>query len=429
MSETALPALVEHFYRHRYGDMVSSLCRVLGPGRLDLAEDVVQEAMLRALRRWPAEGAPDRPDAWLFRVARNLAVDALRRGKLAREIEPRLERWARGEAARTADDPAGGAPEAVADDTLRMMFTCSHPAVPEEARVPLVLKTVGGFGVSEIAAALLTKEGTIAQRLTRAKARLQRDDVRFEAPAAHDLPTRLADVLQVLYLMFNEGYRAHRGAQLVRQDVLEEAVRLCARLLDEEQTARPEVSALMALMLFLGSRVPARTDDAGDLLTLAEQDRTRWRRDWVQCGFLHFRASLRGDRVTPFHVEAAIASLHAAAPDYASTEWDRILAEYDRLLALADTPVVRLNRAVAVAKVRGPAAGLRELASIADQRAMAGYFLLPATTAQLHWTLGDHAAAERELARALEMSGSEPERRLLARRLDACRRREAPPPW
>jgi RNA polymerase sigma-70 factor (ECF subfamily) len=422
MSNPELPQLVEHLFRHRYGRMVASLVRVLGAHRLDLAEDVVQEAMMRALRTWPAEGVPERPDAWVFRVARNLALDTLRRSAVAARAEQELARWA-------ADEPPPAAREGIADDTLRMMFTCCHPMVPPETRVPLVLKTVGAFGVSEIAAALLQKEGTIAQRLSRGKARLQALDVRFEVPPQHELPQRLPLVLEVLYLMFNEGYRAHRGHDLVRQDLVEEAVRLCALLLEDTATARPEVHALLALMLLLGARIPARTDALGELLTLAEQDRAQWDQSWLRCGFQHFRKSIGGDELSTYHCEAAIASIHAVAADYAATDWRRVLAEYDRLLQLADSPIVRLNRAVALAKVEGPAQGLAALRPLESERALDDYFLLPATAAYLHWQSGDCERAAALFEQALAMPSSAPEQRLLQRRLAACNPRQPAPRW
>lgn len=427
MNDVELPELVADLFRHRYGRMVSGLVRVLGPDRLDLCEDVVQEALLRALRTWPVEGVPERPDAWVFRVARNLALDTLRRRAVAARAEAELQRWAAAED--SGPEPGGEDEEAIADDTLRMMFTCCHPAVPRETRVPLVLKTVGGFGVSEIAAALLQKEGTIAQRLTRAKARLVDLDVRFEVPATGELPSRLPLVLEVLYLMFNEGYRAHRGNELVRVDLVEDAVRLCALLLELPATTRPEVHALLALMLMLGARLPARTDALGEILTLAEQDRSRWDRTWLGCGFREFHRSIGGDRLSTYHVEAAIASIHSAAPSYADTDWPAVLREYDRLVQLADTPIVRLNRAVALAKVEGPRRGLAELEGLLRAPSLSDYFLLPATMAHLHWQLGAHGEAAGALERALSLPCSEPERRLLARRLEACRRGEPPPPW
>jgi RNA polymerase sigma factor (sigma-70 family) len=419
----ALPHAVEDLFRHRYARMVASLCGVLGPGRLDLVEDVVQEAMLRALRTWPAAGVPDNPEGWVFRVARNLALDALRRRRVASRIEDELQRWAA--AGAVPDDD----PQPIADDTLRMLFLCSHPAVPVDARVPLLLKTVCGFGVPAIARALLQKEATIAQRLVRAKAKLQGGDVAFAMPAPHELPARLDLVLAVVYLLFNEGYRAHDGEHLVRSDLVDEALRLATLLLELPATRGPAVHALLALMLFLGARLPARTDQAGDLLTLAEQDRGRWLRPWILGAFHHFAAAIGGDRMTTFHVEAAIASLHARAASYAATDWPAILREYDRLLGLDASPLVRLNRAVAIGKVHGAAAGLAAAQEIAAERALQDYVLLPATIAQFHWELGDHPAAVAALEQAITLPCSAPERRRLERRLEACRRGERVPVW
>ena len=418
------PELVGELFRHRHARLVAGLCAVLGPSRLDLAEDVVQEAMLRALRVWPAEGVPEAPEAWLFRVARNLALDSLRRQKIGARIEAELRQWAAG-----GEAPPPGEPEPIADDTLRMLFLCSHPAVPADARVPLILKTVCGFGVPAIARAMLQKDATIAQRLVRAKAKLQAGDVAFAMPPSHELPGRLDLVLQVIYLVFNEGYRSHAGSELVRDDLVEEAIRLGALVLEMPELALPQAHALMALMLFLGARTPARRDATGDLVPLAAQDRTQWRRSWLACGFDHFQRSIGGAAMTPYHIEAAIASLHAAAPDYAATDWRRIRREYDRLQELAPSPIVRLNRAVAVGKVEGPEAGLRALAGLDEDKALDDYFLLGAVRAQLHWERGDFAAAAQALEHALTQPCSDPERRLLERRLAACRRHDPPPPW
>jgi RNA polymerase sigma-70 factor (ECF subfamily) len=416
------PELVAELFRHRYARMVAGLCRVLGPSRLDLVEDVVQEALLRALRVWPADGVPDDPEAWVFRVARNLAFDSLRRQKIAANVGEQLRLWAQ------AEVPAVHGPR-IADDTLRLLFLCAHPAVPADARVPLLLKTVCGFGVPAIARALLQKDATIAQRLVRAKAKLQANDVAFDMPEPAELPARLELVLQVIYLVFNEGYRSHAGAELVRQELVEEAIRLLALALEMPALATGPAHALMALLLLLGARGPARCDEHGELVPLAQQDRARWNRTWLAHGFRHFRASIGGERLTPFHCEAAIASLHAAAASYEQTNWPRILEEYDRLLALAPSPVVRLNRAVAVGKVHGPDAGLQAVAGLAADGALDDYFLLGAVEAQLQWARGDHAAAAKALEHALALPCSDPERRLLERRLAAVRRREPVPAW
>jgi RNA polymerase sigma-70 factor (ECF subfamily) len=310
-----------------------------------------------------------------------------------------------------------------------MMFTCCHPALPPDTRVPLVLKTVCGFGVTEIAAALLTKETAIAQRLTRGKARLQGLGARFEVPPPRELAERLPPVLDALYLMFNEGYRAHRGEDLVRPDLVEEAVRLTALLVEDEHTARPEVHALLALMLFSGARLPARIDAVGDVLTLHEQDRSRWDQRWIAHGFEQFRRSIGGERLTPWHVEARIASLHAVAREYAATDWRAILEAYDHLVAIADTPVVRLNRAVALAKVAGPREALVELGALDGAPELGRYGLVAAVAAHLHWQLGEHDAALERFQRALTLACTGPEARLLARRRDACRDRAPAPAW
>lgn len=425
MVSTDLPTLVDDLFRHRYSHMVAGLCRVLGPSRLDLVEDVVQEALIRALRSWPADGVPQNPEAWVFRVARNLALDSLRRQRVAARVEGELEAWAR---SGNAADPTTER-ELIADDTLRMLFLCSQPAVPADARVPLILKNVCGFGVPAIAAAMLLKEPTVAQRLVRAKSRLQSSGAAFELPPAAELPDRLDLVLQVIYLMFNEGYRAHRGSALVDRGLVEEAIRLAALLLELPGTATPRTHALLALMLLLGARLPARTDAAGELLTLAEQDRALWDRDWIAAGFEQFGRSIGGESLSVYHCEAAIASLHSTAPSYAETDWRRILTEYDRLAMLSASPIVQLNRAVVVGKVDGPTAGLAALEQLQEERALASYFLLPATIAHLHWQNGDHDAASKALAEALTLPASEPERRLLQRRLAACERRDAPPRW
>lgn len=421
------PDVVDDLFRHRYARLVSGLCRVLGPAQLELAEDVVQEAMMRALRIWPAEGVPEQPHAWVFRVARNLALDSLRRQKIADRVGDELQRWVEAEA--SVSDAPTSEPDAIDDDTLRMLYLCAHPDVPKDARVPLILKNVCGFGVPAIARALLKKEATIAQRLVRAKTKLQASDAAFEMPAPSEIAERTAVVLQVIYLMFNEGYRAHVGDALIRGDLIHEAIRLNALLIDRADTRCPEAHALLALMLLLGARMPARTNEHGDVITLAQQERTLWDRDWIACGFHHFKLSISGREMTAYHIEAAIASTHAIAQTYADTDWQRILAEYDRLMQVAPSVVVRLNRAVAVGKVHGATAGLQALDGLDRDKALDDYFLLGAVTAQLHWQRGDHAAAIKALQKALSQPCSEPERRLLEQRLTACQNKEPAPVW
>jgi len=451
-------ATLDALVRRGYGELVARLVGVLGPARLQLAEDVVQEALVRALRHWPTRGVPDDPHAWLLATARNLALDGLRKRRVGGRVLQELAALAEergvdalssrcgavatagsgtasgsavvdGRAPNASASDAAAALESPADDTLRMLFMCAHPALPEDVRLPLVLKTVCGFGNSAIAAALLSKEGTIAQKLTRAKARLEAERVVFEVPAPGRLGERLADVLEVLRLVFNEGYRAHRGQDLVQQDLVHEALRLAKLLAEHPATAKPSVHAFIAIVYFLGARLPARVDEAGDVQTLAQQDRALWDRGWIAAGFAHFALSIAGTELTALDAEARIASLHAIAPDAASTDWPAIQREYDRLLTLRDDPVVRLNRAVAVAKTDGPAAGLAALDELGDDGPLAAYALRLATRAQLCWLLDRRDEAEQALVGALALQSSDPERRLLTRRLDDLRRGAPAPAW
>ncbi|MEM7201834.1 MAG: sigma-70 family RNA polymerase sigma factor [Planctomycetota bacterium] len=421
-----IDALVEPLFRRQYGRLVAGLTRIFGPARLDLVEDVVQESLLRAMRTWPFEGVPDRPERWLATVARNLATDALRHDATAAQKQRELATWA---TAAAAEAPPDRLPDEVADDTLRLIFTTCHPSLTPETRVALTLKTLCGFGVSEVAAALLAREATVAQRLSRAKAQLQRSEIDFVVPPPAELELRLASVLEVLYLLFNEGYRVHRGQGLVRRDLVAEAVRLAELLCRMPETDQPQVHALLALMRFLGARLPARTDAFGELLTLSHQDRERWDRDWLQRGFAHFARSIAGDRRTAFHVEAAIASVHAAAPTYADTDWVAVLRHYDDLVAEQDSPVVRLNRAVALAKVHGLDAGLAELERLDDDPKLRHYGLLPATRAQLLWSRGDPDAAAAAYRAALALECSEPEQQFLQARLRRCEAGDGAPAW
>jgi RNA polymerase sigma-70 factor (ECF subfamily) len=302
-----------------------------------------------------------------------------------------------------------------------MIFLCCHPSLPPAARLALTLKTVGGFGVDEIAAALLSRRGAVAQQLVRAKRRIRRDGLRLELPAPDALAGRLDSVLAAVYLLFTEGHRAHRGERLVRAALCSEAIRLGRILAAAEPTDVPAAHALLALMLLQASRLPARVDGAGDLVLLEEQDRSRWDRSAIREGFAHLERAAAGSVVTAYHVEAAIAACHAATVDGAPTDWPRVLALYDELLALAPSPVVALNRAVALAMVRGPRAGIRALRALGREPALARYHLLPAALGALWLRAGEPGRAGRCYREALRRAGSEPERRFLARRLEAIR--------
>lgn len=412
MDERGTNDLVEHLFRHQAGRLVARLTRVFGPARLELVEDVVQEALIAALDTWPFRGVPRDPAAWLARVARNRALDALRRDATLADREHELLGWS--EAAAAPREPVDA--ELPSDDLL-LVFTCCHPELSSEARVALTLKTLGGFGTREVARAFLTSDTTIAQRLVRAKRRLRETEARFELPAPRELPARLASVLEVLYLMFNEGYASAAGEALLREDLMDEALRLVALLLAHPPTALPETHALAALMMFQSARNPARVDGGGDLLLLADQDRGRWDAARIQAGFRHLTAARAGEALSRYHLEAGIAACHAQAADFATTDWARILAFYDLLAERMPSPIARLNRAVAVSFVSGPERGLAELDALGAPRELARYYLLPATRGELLRRAGRPLEASAAFREALACGCSAPERRFLEQRL------------
>jgi RNA polymerase sigma-70 factor, ECF subfamily len=415
--------LIEHLFRHQAGRIVARLTRLVGPAHIALAEETVQEALVRALQTWPYEGAPENPAGWLFRVAHNLAIDAIRRdatfGDKTEAIVTELTRSARDAGVGRSGPPLVDVEEQLRDEELRMIFMCCHPALARDASVALSLKTIGGFGISEIARAFLADESAVAQRLVRAKRQIRDQNLPLEMPAGSHLPARLDAVLEVLYFMFNEGYAAREGTDLIRQDLCHEALRL-GRLVAAASLATPRVHALVALMALQAARLPARVDEAGDLILLADQDRRRWDDRLIAIGFDHFGRSMVGHEVSEYHVQAAIAATHARALDPQSLDWPLILQLYDQLLSINRSPVVALNRAVALAKVRGPAEALAAIAPLERDPKLRSYHLLLAVRGQLLLDLGRRAEAAAAFRAALHCGCSEPERRFLNRKLAAC---------
>ena len=399
--------VVEGLFRQSAGRIVATLTRVLGAGRIDVAEEAVQEALLRALQRWPFSGVPDNPAGWLFLVARNTALDLVRHDEVVRNKLPLL---ATGEA---CDADSG------TDDELALVFLCCHPALPVASQVVLTLKTVGGLGIGEIAAALLAKPAAVAQRLVRAK-RWLRDEaerVPVEVPAA-DLEARVDSVLSVLYLLFNAGYDAAEGDSAVRRELCAEAVRLCRLLCVNGRTDLPRARALLALMLLQASRLGARTDEDGDVLLLADQDWDKWDQDMIAEGTRVFAGSCVGNERSSYHVEAAIALCHVMAADVGSTDWPRVLSLYDELLRTKRSPVVALNRAIAAAMAGH--LDLGELERLAQEPALRDYHLLPAALGALWLRAGRPDTAAEHYREAIRRPTSEPNRRFLERQLDRC---------
>lgn len=398
--------------------MVAVLTRIFGIEHFTLAEDVVQEALARALQTWPFYGIPQNPPAWLMRTARNLALDVVRRQKNFHDKEAEIIH------AMERDTPAPDGPifseQEIADDRLRMMFVCCHPAIPADAQVALALKTLCGFGVTEIASAFLTTDAAIAKRLTRAKQKIAEAKIPFEIPAGVELAQRLDGVLQSLYLLFNEGYKASAGDKLIREDICEEAIRLADLLARHPAGNRPKTHALLALMLLNAARAAARVDDEGNLLRLREQDRTKWNQPRIARGLFHLAQSASGGEISEYHLQAGIAACHCAAKDYASTDWEKILALYDRMLAFDDSPVVALNRAVALTEARGPQAGIDAVNAIPDLKALESYYLFHAVMGDFELQLNHLPIAAAHFQRALELAEMATEKRFLEKQLQAC---------
>ncbi|CAM2066587.1 RNA polymerase sigma factor [Sulfidibacter corallicola] len=419
--------LVDHLFRQQAGQMVSTLARVFGSEHLDLAEDVVQEAMLKAMRQWPFCGVPDNPAAWLVTVAKNRALDLLRRKTVFRgkreAIEATLLEW-HGETKGRGPDVGGTRfDRELRDDQLRMIFTCCHPDIPHQSRVALTLKTAGGFSVSEIARAFLCNQGTIAQRLVRAKRRIREKGIAVTMPLPSELESRLDTVLSVLYLMFNEGHSPHEGSVVIRADLCHEAIRLASLLADHPVTMRPKVHALTALFLFQAARLPARADAHGGLLLLSEQDRSCWDRALIARALHHFERSAFGDELTAFHLEAEIASCHTLAIDSARTDWPRITMLYDMLLKIRPDPIVALNRAVALAEAKGAEEALAALDELAGHSALASYYPYHAACGEMLRRLGMGEAAADAFLKAQSLCSSEPVRVFLQRRAEEARTR------
>ncbi|MGH7801642.1 MAG: RNA polymerase sigma factor [Thermodesulfobacteriota bacterium] len=411
--------VVEHLFRHEAGKMVSTLTRIFGVEHLKLAEDVVQEALARALQTWPYYGIPRNPAAWITQVSKNLALDVIRREKVFRNKEIEITRFMeQGSACSNGRDFVFFEDE-IKDDSLWMMFMCCHPLLLQEAQVALSLKTLCGFSPAEIARAFLTSEAAIAKRLTRAKQKIREAGVPFELPAGEELTRRLDGVLQTLYLLFNEGYKASGGKNLIRKELCHEAIRLGELLVGHTAGNRPRSHALLALMLLNGARLSARMDTDGNILRLKEQDRSCWDQAMIARGLYHLMLSTEADEISEYHLQAGIAATHCAAKDYESTDWLRILSLYDLLIEMDDSPVVALNRAVAVAKVHGPRAGIEAVEAIRNREQLYSYYLLYAVLGEFDTLLDNRQAAIKYFRKSLGLATIKSEEKFLSKKLRA----------
>lgn len=412
--------VAEHFFRHEAGKVVSVLTGIFGIERLQQAEDVVQESLVRALQTWPYYGIPKNPAAWITQTAKNLALDLIRRENLFRDKQPQIIAFMdRSPQGSDPDVPVWSEHE-IQDGRLRLMFACCHPQIPPEAQTALALKTLCGFSPAEIARAFLATEAAIAKRLTRARQRIQELKIPFEIPAGEQLSGRLEGVLQTLYLLFNEGYKASSGASLVREELCHEAIRLAGVLASHPSGNQPQTHALLALMLLNAARLPARVDQQGNILRLKEQDRAKWDGGLIARGMLHLRSSATGEQVGEYHLQAGIAACHCVASDYGSTNWPQILSLYDQLAALDDSPVIALNRAVAIAQVEGPAAALAAIEAMPNRKQLESYYLLYAVLGEFEAQLGNYEAAANHLRRAVTLTDLPTEHAFLEERLREC---------
>ncbi|HSY69113.1 MAG TPA: RNA polymerase sigma factor [Edaphobacter sp.] len=402
--------LLDSLYRVESRRILATLVRLLGD--FDLAEEAMHEAFAAALDVWPRSGVPDNPRPWMISTARFKAIDTLRRRARFDASQDELGRYLE---AQGSSAERSGEEDSVEDDRLRLIFTCCHPSLPPEARVALTLREVCGLTTEEIAKAFLIAPSSLAQRIVRAKAKIRETAIPYEVPTPQELPARLGAVLQVIYLVFNEGYSAATGAEVTRGELTAEAIRL-GRLVSE-LLPEPEVLGLLSLMLLQESRRAARTSPTGELILLENQDRSLWNRGQIAEGVALLERALKSRRFGPYTLQAAIAAVHAEAESVAVTDWRQIVALYDRLLQIQPSPVVRLNRAVAIAMCDGPEAGLTHIDAVLSQGELANYYLAHSVRADMYRRLGRTSEARSSYEKALALTQQEPERQFLQERI------------
>ncbi len=407
----------ENLFRHEWGKLVAVLTKLFGPQNLQMAEDVVQDTLLKAFNTWKINGAPQNPSAWLFTVARNKAVDVLRQQKRQSEFSKTITPLLQSEYTLVPMVKEIITASNIDDDQLRMMFVCCHPSLSVEAQISLILKTLCGFSVTEIAKAFVTNYDAIEKRLYRARQSFKENNVQFELPMAAELNNRLDNVLMAIYLLFNEGYNSTQHEHLIRDDLINEAMRLCELVLRSHAINHSNAHALMALICFTASRSAARLNTAGNILLLKDQDRDKWDVPLIKKGIYHLNESSVGEAVSKYHLEAGIAYEHARADGYAVTNWQNILHCYNLLCQYYPSPVVELNRAVVISELNGAAAGIKAVEAIPQLSVLKKYYLLPATLGELHLQLQQYNKAKAYFTEAMALTQSAAEKKLLEQKI------------
>jgi RNA polymerase sigma factor (sigma-70 family) len=413
--------LIDHLFRHESGKMVAVLTRIFGPGNMDLAEDVVQDSLIEAIKQWTYKGVPDNPSGWLFRVAKNKALNIINREKYKRQYSSDVVHLLRSE---WTAEPAVNhlfSEKEILDDQLRMMFTCCHPSISPDSQIALILKTLCGFSIPEIAKAFLTNDENINKRLVRARQKIRESKIPFEIPPGKSLRSRLQTVLETIYLLFNEGYSASTGTDLIRYEVCEEAIRLAEIIAAHESIEdKSTIYALLALMQLNSSRFRARQDAEGNIVTLEQQNRSLWDFALMKEGFINLDKSLPAKEISIYHILATISSYHCSAPDYESTDWKSILALYDRLVETDNSPVVLLNRAVALSKVEGAEIAIEELQKLQNIPSLKSYHLLYAVMAEFYIGIDQFGPAADQLQKAIDLAPLDAERVFLQKKFANC---------
>ena len=410
--------LVDHLFRHQSGKMIAVLTRIFGMHNLEMIEDVVQESFLRAIHTWTFKQMPENPAGWLMQVARNRAIDIIRRQQHFQQYSRELAQELQQETEQTVQQFFSE--EEIADSQLRMMFACCHPALKEEDQVALTLKTVSGFGVTEIAHALLTNEAVIQKRLYRAKQFLKDNRIPLDIPAGRHLANRLNMVYTVLYLLFNEGYKSQHENEVIRKDLCTEAMRLCLLLTEHKTGKQPATFALLALMCLQASRFESRINENNEIILLQHQDRSTWNKALIQKGYDYLNLSSQGEELTVYHLESAIAAEHCLAPSFAQTNWQRMLMLYDMLLQQKRTALVILNRAIVLTQLNQIAEAIKEVLQIENiDQLISTQYIFSAVLGELYIQLGDDHNAGKFLQQALALTNSQAEKKLISGKLEA----------